>query len=448
MIVPGFPGSTARLLTAAQIRYHRDVGNPLQMQVWTSRSGALKLTRLSATEKQRQASQTIRSLENSIKRLIGQQAGLENPRIFKKKEDEEAALRKAVASKPEWQRAYGDAWAQIEKAYAALPAMSKRIAFSNLTSLRLGTIASTFVRYAEEIRKPNDKRYEEFRDNRLEALKRNLLSPAPIYPEMEEAILAAWLEEAQKTLGADDPFISAALGGSTPAEVAKRVIGGTKLQDVAFRKALFEGGADAINKSDDPLITLARKVEPIIRELRAWNEEKILSVEDRRRRKDRQSALRGLRQDGLSGRQLQSANRTTALSQVTRKTPRSCLTRRRFTVCTTALVSFNEKPPFDLPPRWRNANTTLNLSTPLNFVYSADTIGGNSGSPVINRNAEISRHQFRQQYSEAAQSLSVHRRKRRSARHRCERRRGHRSSSEALRRERSGRGNKREVNIH
>ena len=279
------------------------------MQVWTSRSGALKRYSTRGAEQQRQASQAVRSLENSIKRLVGQQAGLENPRIFKKKEDEEAALRKAVASKPEWQRAYGDAWTPIEKAYAALPVMSKRMAFSNLTALRLGTIASSFVRYAEEIRKPNDQRYEEFRDNRLEALKRNLLSPAPIYPEMDEAILAAWLDEAQKTLGADDPFIRAAIGGSTPAEVAKRVIGGTKLHDVAVRKGLFEGGADAINKSDDPLIVLARKVEPIIRELRAWNEEKIQNVETSRGREDRQRAFRGLRQDGLSGRQLQFENR-------------------------------------------------------------------------------------------------------------------------------------------
>src|SRR5215813_6167235 len=301
VIVPGFPGSTARLLTLAQLRYQRDFGNPLQMRVWTSRSGALKRYSTRGAEQQRQASQATRSLENSIKRLTGQQAGLENPRIFKKKEDEEAALRKAVASKPEWQRAYGDAWARIEKAYAALPAMSKRIAFSNLTASRLGSVASSFVRYAEEIRKPNDQRYEEFRDNRIEALKRNLLSPAPIYPEMEEAILDAWLEEAQLALSANDfgvaasegsprgkivqrripnasdPFVRATLDGSTPAKVAMRLINGTNLHDLAFRKALFEGGADAIDKSDDPLIVLARKVEPIIRELRAWEEENIKS---------------------------------------------------------------------------------------------------------------------------------------------------------------------------
>ncbi|HEY6403144.1 MAG TPA: S46 family peptidase, partial [Blastocatellia bacterium] len=388
VIVPGFPGSTARLLTAAQLRYQRDAGNPLQMQVWTSRSSALKVYAKRGAEQQRQASQTIRSLENSIKRLVGQQAGLENPRIFKKKEDEEAALRKAVASKPEWRRAYGDAWTRIEKAYAALPAMSKRIAFSNLTAARLGTIASLFVRYAEEIRKPNDQRYEEFRDNRIEALKRNLLSPAPVYPEMEEAILAAWFEEGRKTLGEADPFVRTALGGSTPAEAAKRVIIGTKLGDVAFRKALFEGGAEAVARSDDPLIVLARKIEPIIRELRVWNEENIQNIET-----GAGAQIANARFAVYGKTVYPDANFNLRIEYGTVAGYEEDTTLVPFKTTFFGLfdraAGFNEKPPYNLPPRWKDAKSVLNLSTPLNFVYSADTIGGNSGSPIINRNAEI-----------------------------------------------------------
>jgi hypothetical protein len=388
VIVPGFPGSTARLLTVAQLRYHRDVGNPLQMQVWTSRSSALKVYAKGGAERQRQASQTMRGLENSIKRLVGQQAGLENPRIFKKKEDEEAALRKAVESKPEWRRAYGGAWTRIEKAYAALPAMSKRIAFSNLTAARLGTIASLFVRYAEEVRKPNDQRYEEFRDNRVEALKRNLLSPAPVYPEMEETILAAWLEEGRKTLGEADPFVRAALGGSTPADAAKRVIGGTKLGDAAFRKALFEGGAEAVNKSDDPLLVLARKIEPIVRGLRAWNEENVQNIET-----GAGAQIANARFAVYGKTVYPDANFNLRIEYGTVAGYEEDTTLVPFKTTFFGLfdraAGFNDKPPYHLPPRWKDAKSVLNLSTPLNFVYSADTIGGNSGSPIINRNAEI-----------------------------------------------------------
>jgi Peptidase S46 len=388
VIVPGFPGSTARLLTVAQLRYQRDAGNPLQMQVWTSRSAALKTYAKRGAEQQRQASQSIRGLENSIKRLVGQQAGLENPRIFKKKEDEETALRKAVSSKIEWQRAYGDAWTRIEKAYASLPAMSKRIAFSNLTASRLGTTASSFVRYSEEIGKPNEKRYEEFRDNRIEALKRSLLSPAPIYPEMEVAILTAWLEEGQKSLGRDDPFVRAALAGSTPAEVAKRVIEGSKLHDVAFRQALFEGGAEAIVKSEDPLISLARRIEPIVRELRTWNEENIQNIETGAGEKiaNARFAVYGKTVYPDANFNLRIEYGTVAgYEEDTTLVP----FKTTFYGLYDRAASFNEKPPYHLPPRWKDAKSRLDLTTPLNFVYSADTIGGNSGSPIINRKAEI-----------------------------------------------------------
>ncbi|HEX9918653.1 MAG TPA: S46 family peptidase, partial [Pyrinomonadaceae bacterium] len=280
VVLSGNPGSTNRLLTNAQLQYQRDLGNPLQMQVWSSRRTALNRYSALGAEQARRAGSGRRSLENSIKRLESQQAGLLNARLYGKKEAEEKALRAAIAARPEWQQAYGPAWDQVATAYAALPKYAKRIAFSSIAApSRLGALASTLVRYAEEIRKPNATRFDEFRDARLEALKVNLFSPAPIYPDMEEAALAAWLEEAQKTLGNEDPFIRAALSGATPAEVARQVVTGTKLADVNVRKSLFEGGADAIAKSDDPFIALARRIEPVYRELRAWNEENILSVD-------------------------------------------------------------------------------------------------------------------------------------------------------------------------
>lgn len=388
VIVPGFPGSTARLLTAAQIKYQREIGNPLQLRVWTARSEALQRYSQLGDEQRRQAAQTMRGLENSLKRLVGQQAGLENPRIIKKKEDEEAALRKAVAAKPEWQGAYGEAWMQIEKAYAELPALANRLAFSNLTASRLGTLASSFVRYAEEARKPDAQRYEEFRDARLASLKLTLLSSAPIYPALEETILTAWLAEAQQALGSNDPFIRAALRDATPSATAKRVISGSKLHDAAFRKALFEGGVDAINKSNDPLLELARKVEPIIRELRQWNEEKIQSVETRAGEKIAQARF------AVYGRSVYpDANFNLRITYGTVVGYDEDTTRVPFKTTFYGLydraASFNEKTPYDLPARWREAKSVLSLATPFNFVYTADTIGGNSGSPVINRNAEV-----------------------------------------------------------
>ncbi|HEX8633508.1 MAG TPA: S46 family peptidase [Pyrinomonadaceae bacterium] len=389
VVLSGNPGSTNRLLTNAQLQYQRDLGNPLQMQVWSSRRTALNRYAATGAEQARRARATQRSLENSIKRLESQQAGLLNARLYGKKEAEEKELRARIAAKPEWQQAYGTAWEQVGTAYAALPKYAKRIAFSSIaTPSRLGSLASTLVRYAEEIRKPNATRYDEFRDARLEALKVNLFSAAPIYPDLEEAALAAWLEEAQKTLGNDDPFIRAALAGATPAEVARQVVNGTKLTDVAVRKALFEGGADAITKSDDPMIALARRIEPVYRELRAWNEENIQSVDasaGQRIAKARFAVYgKTVSPDATFTLRL-SYGRALGYNEDTTLVP----FKTTFYGLYDRAESFAEKPPYDLPARYREGRAKLDLSTPFNFVYTADTIGGNSGSPVINRNAEV-----------------------------------------------------------
>lgn len=388
VIASGSPGSTARLLTVAQLAYQRDVGNILQRQIWTARLNALENYSKLGAEQARQAGSGMRSFSNSLKRLTGQQEGLTNPRMFAKKEAEEKALKEELAKKPELQKIYAPAWEQIAAAYSELPKMANRLAFSNLAASRLGTIASQLVRYSEEIKKPNDRRYDEFRDSRLESFKFGLLSPAPIYPELEEAALTAWLEEGRKTLGANDPFVKAAIGDAEPAEVARRAVAETKLKDVAFRKSLLEGGADAIAKSADPMITLARRVEPIIRELRAWNEEKITSVEASAGEKIAKARFavygKAVPPDANFNLRI-SYGKVAGYNEDTTLVPY----KTTFFGLYDRAGSFNEKPPYDLPARWREGRGKLDLSTPLNFVYTADTIGGNSGSPVINRNAEL-----------------------------------------------------------
>jgi len=388
VILPGNPGSTARLLTLAQIQYQRDVGNPLQKLVWTSRRDALARYAERGPEQARQAGSAIRSLNNSLKRLVGQQEGLMNPRMMSRKEAEEKALRDAVAQKADVQKAYGDAWAQIDAVYRALPSMAARIAFSNLTPSRLGTIASQIVRYAEEIQKPNDKRYDEFRDSKLESFTFALMSPAPIYPEMEEAVLSAWLEEGLKTLGPNDPFIRAALAGSTPSAAAKQAVSGTNLANVAFRYSLRLGGADAIAKADDPMIVLARRIEPIIRELRVWNELTILNVDASAGEKLAKARFavygRNLPPDANFNLRI-SYGRVLGYEEDTTLVPY----KTTFFGLYDRARSFDEKPPYDLPKRYREGKDKVDLATPLNFVYTADTIGGNSGSPVINRNGEL-----------------------------------------------------------
>jgi hypothetical protein len=253
---------------------------------------------------------------------------------------------------------------------------------------RLAGYASTLVRYADEIGLPSAHRLEEFRDTRLESLRFSLLSSAPVHADLEEAILAGWLQAAHRELGDGDPFVKAALNGKTPDTAASEAIGKTLLVDPAARRALLDGGPAAIRQSNDPLIQLARRVEPILRELREWQDSRLRSVETGA---GEQIAAARFAAYGKTvypdatftlrlgfGRALGYAEDTTLVPWKT-----------TFFGLYDRAESFGEKPPYDLPARWRDGRAKIDLTTPLNFVYTADTIGGNSGSPVVNRNAEL-----------------------------------------------------------
>ncbi len=387
IVVSGYPGSTARLLTVAQLAYQRDHGNPLQKHVWESRRRALEEYSKLGAEQARQASGGMRSFANALKRLAGQQDGLLNPRNFAKKEAEENELRERLAEKPDLEKQYAPAWENISAAYSKLPEMSKRLAFSNLAPSRLATIAQQIVTYRIETAKPDGQRYPEYRDSRLESLRNSIVSPAPIYPELEEALLIDWLEESRKVLGSDDPFVKAALGDAEPAEVVRRAIRETKLMDPAVRKSMLDATSTSAAQAD-PMVSLAQRVEPVIRELRAWNETNITNIETANGTRIAQARF------AVYGKSIPpDANSQLRIEYGVVKGYEEDTTlvpyKTTFYGLYDRALSFKEMPPYDLPQSLKDRRSRLELSTPLNFVYTADTIGGNSGSPVINRNGEV-----------------------------------------------------------
>ncbi|MEO5857514.1 MAG: S46 family peptidase [Pyrinomonadaceae bacterium] len=387
VVVSGFPGSTARLLTVAQLAYQRDVGNPLQEKIWKTRRKALEEYAKEGAEQARQANPGMRSLANSLKRLEGQQNGLLNPRNFTRKEAEEKELKDKLAAKPDLDKLYAPAWTAIAKAYTELPGKANQLAFSSLGSSRLAMIAQQIVTYHIETTKPDNQRYPEFRDSRLEAFRSSLISPAPIYLDMEVAALTYWMEEARRVLGGNDPFIKAALGEAEPAEAVRRAIRETRLIDPAYRKTFLTGNGSDFDTSD-PMIALAKRVEPVIRALREWNEKSILNVETSNGTKIAQARF------AVYGRSMPpDANSQLRIAYGVIKGYEEDTTlipyKTTFFGLYDRALSFNESEPFQLSASIKGARDRIDLSTPLNFVYTADTIGGNSGSPVVNRNGEV-----------------------------------------------------------
>ena len=388
VFVTGHPGSTDRNDTVAELETERDVVYPISLKVVTRRLGVLRKYASQGAEQARQAAGMIFSLENALKAYTGEYNGLTDPKILQKKNADEKALRDQVAKKPEWQREYGGAWTSIQRAQEVRRRLYKTERFAQLRGSSLAPLGLLFVQYAEEIGKPDGERLDGFHDAQLPTLKFQLQSPAPYYRPLEQALLADALQESLEELGPNDPFIKAALGGKSPTDAAAALIGGTKLDEQAVRKALLDGGPAAINASNDPLIVLGRGIDPIVRGVKKTLDRDVTSVSSAARQKV------GLARFAVYGTSVYpDATFTLRLSYGKVNGYPMNGTKAPYKTTFFGLydrsASFDNKPPFQLTPRFADKRAQVDMSTPLDFVTTNDIIGGNSGSPVVNRAGEL-----------------------------------------------------------
>jgi hypothetical protein len=388
IFISGHPGSTERQDTVAQLEAQRDVVFPIIIKQLNRQLKVLKRYAALGSEQARQANNRIFGIENSLKALGGEYEGLLDKALMEKKQKEEKEFRGKVAANPAWQKEYGDAWAAIERAEKQRVVLFKQSRFRVVRGLRLPGVALQIVQYVAEVKKPDGERLDGFHDSELESLRFRLFSPAPVYTQLEEALIAESLQESLEELGASDAFVLATLGGRKAADVAKELVSGTKLADPAARKALVEGGEAAVAASTDPFIVLARKIDPIARQTRKTLEDTVQSVETPAGEKVGRALFSVYGKDRYP-----DATFTLRLSYGTVKgypmngTIAPPIT--TFHGLYDRATSFGMKPPFHLMPRFVERKDKLDLTTPLNTVSTGDIIGGNSGSPVINRNAEL-----------------------------------------------------------
>lgn len=390
VFVAGHPGRTDRLATVARLDYLRDKGFPYLLQrlyrwevlltAWSGRD----------EENARRAKELLFSVQNSRKARDGGLAGLLDPAIMNKKIAEEKALRAKVAENPVLKDT-AKAWDQIAGAEKVL---AKHVVRQTLLERGAGfnsdlfSIARTLVRASEELPKKNPERLREFRDSNLESLKLQLFSTEPLYNDYEEVKLADSLTFLVEQLGAEDPLVVKVLDGKSPRDRAAQLVTKTKLKDVDFRKKLFEGGKKAVDGSDDPMIQVAKLVDPEARAVRKIIETEVDEVE---RQAYARIANAKYAVEGASN--YPDATFTLRLAFGTVKGYKENGKEVPFETTFAGLYErskqHHDKPPFDLPKRWVERKDKLDLSTPFNFVCTADIIGGNSGSPVVNREGEL-----------------------------------------------------------
>jgi hypothetical protein len=245
--------------------------------------------------------------------------------------------------------------------------------------------ARTLVRAAEELKKPNEQRLPEYGDSKLPAIKAQLFSTAPIYDEFETLMLGTSLTKLREVLGPDHPFVKKVLGRQAPKELAAALVKGTKLKDPKVRKALFDGGKVAVDASKDPLIEFARIADVEARQVRKQYEERVEGVVKKN------SELIAKAKFVVYGTTVYpDATFTLRLSYGSVKgweeagKPVYPITKIRG-----AFERATGKDPFALPKSWLEAQSKLNLDTPFNFCSTNDIIGGNSGSPVVDKDARV-----------------------------------------------------------
>jgi hypothetical protein len=388
VFVSGNPGFTSRQDTFAQLQLFRDKMFPLTLQILNRRLETLERYSALGPEQARQATSRIFSLQNSLKAYGGMIKGLRNPELMAKKEKEEQEFRARVAANPAWQKEYGGAWNEIAGAQEKLAGNMKPYRFRSISGAPLANEALTIVLYVQQVKKPDGERLPGFHDSQLASLRYRLFSPAPFYLPMEQAMLASTLEMSSEELGSADPFVKAALQGKSPQEAAREAFAGTKMGDAAFRKSLIEGGETAVKSSKDPLVALARRISPEYLAMDKWYDDNVASVDTRAGERI------GKARFAVYGKSTYpDATFTLRLAYGTVKgypmNGTKAPPHTTFYGLYDRAYGFGLKPPFNLPELWLKSQSKLDLQTPLDFVTTCDVVGGNSGSPVINRDGNV-----------------------------------------------------------
>jgi len=389
IFVSGHPGNTSRSLTTAQLDALRDVQYPSVLKFLGRRVAILQDFSKQSEENERIAKEDIFGLQNAQKAITGYEAGLMDKSIRDDKTADEAKLRAAFKADPK-NSGVADPWDEIAQAIKLQTSI-----YANLTYMerlrgtsRLPQLARTLVRAAAERPKPNSDRLREFRDSALPSLEQQLFSAEPVYKTLETVNLGDFLAEMQDALGKDNPDVQKLLQGKTPADAAKDLIANTRLDDVAVRKQLYEGGQAAIDSSTDPLIVAMRAIDPAARALRKQFDDSIDSVV---RRNGTLIAKARFAMSGFS--QPPDATFTLRLSYgAVKGYPENGKTIPFATNMGGAFehaAEHKNQPPYNLPESWTKGQGNLNLKTPLNFVSTADIIGGNSGSPTVDKKGEV-----------------------------------------------------------
>ncbi|NLX56597.1 MAG: S46 family peptidase [Planctomycetaceae bacterium] len=383
VFVSGNPGRTSRLATVAALKYQRDVRLPYLLNFIRRREILLQQFSQRSPENERRAHDDLFGVQNSRKVRTGMLQGLQDPQFMAAKEAAEQKLLDTIAQDPQL-RGHAQAWETIARLQQRQAELIPQGISLNTT---LFQVAQTLVRMAIEDQKPSAQRLREYRDSARESLLQQLFSPAPVYKDLEQVILGDLLAFLAEQRGGDDPLLQQILAGKSPRARAAELVQGTRLDDVQFRRDLAANGGTLLESCDDPLIQLAQLIDPESRRLREEQD----AIEEEERQAYAQIAEAVFATQGTST--YPDATFTLRLAFGVVKGYEQ--DGQPIPPWTTLGGVFDYEqlhaatPPWKLPASWHRHRDRLDPETQFNFVCTADIIGGNSGSPVVNRELEL-----------------------------------------------------------
>ncbi|HYD52379.1 MAG TPA: S46 family peptidase [Gemmatimonadaceae bacterium] len=390
VFVTGNPGSTGRMLTLAQMQYLRDVQYPATLAAYDRQLEVIREAVAKDPASIRRYQNTIFGLENSKKAVTGYHSGLLDSTIMARKTAFEREFRRRIDRDPALRARFGTAWDEVARAQKELASFATALRWHSFGGgSNLLNWAGGIVRLPSQSVLPDSARLPQYRGQGLDRVRQLVSGPQQVDTLFERRILAEVLEAWKKELPANDPILLAALapGNGDPDAAAAFYVQRTTLRDPAARKALVEGGAKAVAESKDPLIVLARRIEP----------------------ENTRLALRAARLEAVASANAERLGQAIFAAYGTNLPPDATFTLRisdgvvrgypmngtiapyktTFYGLYERAASFDYKDPFHLPKRWLEGRDKLDLSTPFNFAHTNDIIGGNSGSPVINAQGEV-----------------------------------------------------------
>ena len=378
--VVGNPGSTQRLFTSDQLAFQRELVLPITLATYSELRGRLIAAMESSPDKEREAAETLGSIENSLKVYIGRVKALNDPAFTGKLAAAEAELKAKSAGNA----AIGNPWSDIGKAMRNYRDFYVADRFS-LPSGDLFGYAMTLVRAASERTKPNAERLPGYSDSALPLVEKRLLDEKPIYPWLDQLYLEWSLSKSREYLGADDAQTKLLLGKESPEGLAARLVAGTKLADPAVRKAIWVGGKAAVDASTDPMIVYARSLDANDRAIQKRFDEQV----------DAPLTAAGAKlADARFGAYGDSVYPDATFTlRISYGKVAGWLERGRQVPIRTTLGGTFERatgaPPFDLPPAFAANRSRIDANATYDFVTTNDIIGGNSGSPVVDKAGKV-----------------------------------------------------------